>query len=80
MPFVIGMCMPGRIVNVIKESELDQLSTSWVMTQASCLLCWHGTAAPKAGDAGSAPTDEGATVSMASPDQEIDKPVFMKEA
>ena len=43
-------------------------------------LCWHGTAAPEAGDAGSAPTDEGTTMSMASPDQEIDEPVFMKKS
>ena len=71
--------MPGRIFNVIKESELDQLSTSWVMTQASHLLCQHGTVAPKVGDTGSAPSDEGATDSMVSPDQEIEEPVFMKE-
>ena len=31
--------MLGRIVNVIKESKLDQLSTSWVMVQASSFLC-----------------------------------------
>ena len=35
--------------------------------------------APEAGDAGSTPVDEGATMSVASPDQEIDKSVFMKE-
>ena len=80
MPLVIGMCPLRRIVNVIKESELDQISTSWVMMWASHLLCWHGTVAPEAGDTGSAPADEGATTSMASPDQEMDKPVFMKES
>ena len=32
------------------------------------------------GDADSAPADEGATMSVASQDQEIDKPVFMKES
>ena len=46
---------------------------------ASHLLCWRDTVAPEVGDAGSAPADEGATVSMGSPDQEIDEPVFMKE-
>ena len=65
--------------NITKESELDRLSTSWVMTWASHLLCWHGTVALEMGDTGSAPADEGATASMASPDQEIDDPVFMKE-
>ena len=78
IPLVIGTCMLGRIVNVIKESELDQLSTSWAMTWVPCLLCCHGTAAPEAGDEASSPVDEGATTSVASPDQEIDEPVFMK--
>ena len=72
--------MLGRIVNVIKESELDQLSTSWTMTQASCLLCQCGTAALEAGDISSTPADERATTFVASPDQEIDEPVFMKES
>ena len=39
--------MLGRIVNVIKESELDRLSTSWAMARASRLLCRRGTAAPE---------------------------------
>ena len=47
--------------------------------QASCLLCWCGTVALQVGDASSAPAYEGATMSVASLDQEIDKPVFMKE-
>ena len=39
VPLVIRTCMLGGIVNVIKESELDRLSTSWVMVRTSCLLC-----------------------------------------
>ena len=39
---------------------------------------WHRV--PRMKDKGSAPTDEGATASVASPDQEIDKPVFMKDS
>ena len=50
------------------------------MTQVSHLLCQHGTATPEVGDAGSAPADERATVSVASQDQEIDEPIFMKES
>ena len=50
------------------------------MTQASHLLCWCGTLALKVGDVSSAPADEGATMSVASPDQEIDESVFMKES
>ena len=70
--------MLGRIVNVIKESELDQLSTSWAMTWVPHLLCRCGTAAPEAGDEASSPVDEGASTSVASPDQEIDELVFMR--
>ena len=80
VPLVIGTCTLGRIVNVIKESELDQLSTPWAMTWVPRLLCHHGTAAPEARDEASPPVDEGATMSVASLDQEIDEPVFMKES
>ena len=38
VPFVIGTCTLGRIVNVIKESEMDRLSTPWAMVRASHLL------------------------------------------
>ena len=50
------------------------------MTWASHLLCQCGTATLEMGDAGSAPANKGATVSMTSPDQEIYNPVFMNEA
>ena len=71
MPLVIEMCTLERIVNVIKESWAG--STSWAMMQASCFLCQCGTATSKVGEGGSTPMDEGATMSVASPDQEIDK-------
>ena len=35
---VIGTCMLGHMVNVIKESELDMLSPPWVVVCASRLL------------------------------------------
>ena len=35
---VIGTCMLGRMVNVIKENELDLLSLPWVVVHASRLL------------------------------------------
>ena len=72
---MIGTCMLGRIVNVIKESELDQLSTPWAMVWALHLLCHHGTVALESGDASSTLADEGATTSGASQDQEIDKSI-----
>ena len=80
MPLMIGMCTLGRIVSVIKESELDQLSTSWAMLWASHLLCWLGTVALELWDASSAPADEGTTASETSQDQEIDESIFMKES
>ena len=47
IPLMVGMCTLGRIVNVIKESELDRLSTSWVMMRASHLCAgevqWLGS-------------------------------------
>ena len=80
MPLVMGMRTLGRIVSVIKESKLDQSSTPWAMAWASHLLCQHCTVALESGDASSTPTDEGATTSWASKDQEIDEPILMKES
>ena len=40
---MIGTCTLGRIVNVIKESEMDRLSTPWAVVSASHLLSRQGT-------------------------------------
>ena len=37
VPIMIGTCTLGRIINVIKESEMDRLSTPWAMVRASHL-------------------------------------------
>ena len=34
VPIVIGTCTLGRIINVIKDSEMDRLSTPWAMVRA----------------------------------------------
>ena len=34
VPVVIGTCTLGRIINVIKESEMDRLLTPWAMVRA----------------------------------------------
>ena len=60
IPLVIGICMLGRIVSMIKESELDRLSTSWAMVRASCLLSRWGTVVEDLGMAGDGPAEEGA--------------------
>ena len=38
VPIVIGTCMLGRIICVIKESEMDRLLTPWAVVRASQLL------------------------------------------
>ena len=38
IPLVIRTCMLGWIVNMIKESELDRLSTPWAVARAFHLL------------------------------------------
>ena len=74
-----GTCTLGRIVNVIKESELDRLSTSWAMARDSCLLSRWGIVVEDPGVAGDGPTGEGAATPESSVGQNMDEPVFMKE-
>ena len=38
VPLVIGTCMIGRIINVIRESEIDCLSMPWAMVWMVQLL------------------------------------------
>ena len=38
VPVMTGTCTLGRIINVIKESEMDRLLTPWAMVRVSCLL------------------------------------------
>ena len=79
VPIVTGTCTLGRIVNVIKESEMDRLSTPWAMVRASCFLSRWGTVAEDPGTAGDCPTEEGATALESPTGQNLDQPVFMKE-
>ena len=76
---MIGTCMLGRIVNVIKESELDRLSTSWAMVRASHLLSRQGAVVEDPGTPGDGPAEEGATTPESPVGQEVNKPVFMRE-
>ena len=44
VPLVIGTCTIGRIINVIRESEINCLSTPWAMVwMAQLLSCWKST-------------------------------------
>ena len=41
VPLIIGTCTLAQVINVIKESELDQISTPWAMVCLAQLLSWH---------------------------------------
>ena len=38
VPIVIGTCTLARVINVIKESEMDRISTPWVTVHLAQLL------------------------------------------
>ena len=59
VPLEIGMWTLGRVLNVIEESEIDRLSTPWVIARTSSLLSRHGMAA--SGDEGGVLVEGGAT-------------------
>ena len=40
VPIVIGIFTLCRIINMIKEGEMDQLSMPWAVAKASSLLSW----------------------------------------
>ena len=40
IPLVIGTCKLARVINVIKESEMDQISTLWATVRLAQLLSW----------------------------------------
>ena len=71
--------MLRKIVNVIKESEMDRLSTPWAMVRASRLLSQRGTVAEDLGMAGDGPAEEGAAAAEPPMGQDLDEPVFVKE-
>ena len=74
VPIMIETCTLERIINVIKESEMDRLSSPWAMVRASCLLSQQGTVAEDLG-----PTEQGSVALEPSTSQDLDEPVFMKE-
>ena len=47
VPLVVGTCTIGRMINVIRESEIDNLATQWsTMRVARLLSCQLGAAIP----------------------------------
>ena len=41
VPLVVGTCMIGRIINVIRENEIDRLSMPWATVRVAQLLSCH---------------------------------------
>ena len=79
VPIVVRTCTLGRIVNVIKEGEMDSLSMPWVVVRASSLLSWWGTVAEDQGAARDDPIEHGAMASQLPVGQDVDEPVYIKE-
>ena len=47
VPLVVGTCTIGRMISVIRESEIDSLATLWSTTRVARLLsCQWGVAVP----------------------------------
>ena len=76
IPLVIGTCKWGQIV---KECELDRLSTSLVVVMASHLLSKPSTVLEDQGAAGDGPADEGTIASESSLGLDMDEPILVKE-
>ena len=52
VPLVVGTCKIGRIISVIRESEIDHLSMLWATVRVAQLLsCWWSMAVPNSGGA-----------------------------
>ena len=77
VPLVLGTCTLCRIINVIKESEIDRLSVSWAMIQASRLLSKCGTTDLGKGAVGG--MEEAQILSAESTVKGIDEPILVKE-
>ena len=60
VPIMIGTCTLERIINVIKESEMDRLLAPWAVVRASHLLSRWGTVVEDPGTARNGPVEEGA--------------------
>ena len=75
VPLFIGTCMIGWIINVIWESEIDCLSTSWATARmVQLLFCWKSMAVFTPGGVGVAQAE-----GTSGGPQEVDELVMVKE-
>ena len=79
VPIVVRTCTLERIVNVIKEGEMDRLSMPWAVVRASSLLSQWGTVVEDQGVVGDGPLEHGAMASQLPVGQDVDEPVYIKE-
>ena len=79
VPIVVRTCTLGRIVNVIKEGEMDRLSMLWVVVRASSLLSQQGTVVKDQGAVGDGPVEHGTLASQFPASQDVDEPIYIKE-
>ena len=77
VPLVLGTCTLCKIINVIRESEIDRLSVPWATTQTLHLRSRCGTT--DLGEGAMGGTEEAQTLSVKSTDKGIDKPILVKE-
>ena len=77
VPLELGTCALCRIINIIKESEVDRLSVLWAMAQASSLLSKCGTA--NLGEEAVGGVEEAQAPTTESTDKGIDFPILVKE-
>ena len=76
VPVIIGTCTIGRIINVIRESEIDHLSMPWAMARMAQLLsCQKSTAVLALGSAEA--QSEGASRGLQ--EVEVDEPIMVGE-
>ena len=79
VPIMIRTCTVGRIMNMIKESEMDWLLTPWVVARASHLLSQCSIVAEDLGAYGDGPKEQEAMRSELHVSQDLDEPIYMKE-
>ena len=77
VPLVMGTCTISRLINVIRESEIDNLATLWLTARLARLLsCQLGTVVP--GPEGAETQEEGAC--GGSPEVNVDELVTVRES